>query len=638
MITEKEPNPPLWPTSVHIFRETDDVAKMQSELLSTQDPWVNFGDDDMTVAAAAAVNKKTNGSFTCDHHFARKRTALLFAPGTYHNLDVQIGYYVQLAGLGTSADDVQFVGGRGPYVPALNKHLHKRRNVKNHGTEEEAEVDEAVGTCLDSFWRCAENFAVRNNDHLQWAVSQAAPLRRVHVMAGDVRLHDGAAYASGGHLANVQIDDGTLYAGSQQQYLFRNVHLGGGTVGGTWSMVYVGCTGRVPEPQAGCPAGAATVTVVNEPRVRMEKPFIAMKNDHNEFVLRVPQVAYPGDAAYTLEPLLSGRGDDVRDFTQVRVVREDDTVSNIQDALDEGKDVVLAPGIYALEKPLELRLRGQVLLGLGLATLEAPRDGKPCIRVAAGVPGVRIAGIMLEATENDQYDNVGNAKSTLLQWGVKGRYDPGRRDDPGAMFDVFVRVGGATAGNRTNFAVDAMMQIHSSNVVCDNLWLWRADHAVLGPNEESNYPHISPAFWQSEQHEYRAETGIEVTGDDVTMFGLAVEHANGHQTVWSGERGAVHFYQCEFPYGVTRDFADNEFRGYLVMDHVNEHDLHAPGIYSNFRNEPVFVSTAIEHPVKPGVRVINPFTVKLDNHGGILTVANGRGPATEIRGVPVQLA
>ena len=94
-------------------------------------------------------------------------------------------------------------------------------------TKQILQEEQPVGTCLDSFWRSAENFAVTDRD-LQWAVSQAAPLRRVHVTRGNVYLHDGEAYASGGHFANSRIvGGGFLRAGGQQQFLVRNVELEG---------------------------------------------------------------------------------------------------------------------------------------------------------------------------------------------------------------------------------------------------------------------------------------------------------------------------------------------------------------------------------------------------------------------------
>mmetsp|Transcript_10574 Transcript_10574/g.21743 ORF Transcript_10574/g.21743 Transcript_10574/m.21743 type:complete len:133 (-) Transcript_10574:1690-2088(-) len=110
---------------------------------------------------------------------------------------------------------------------------------------------------------------------------------------------------------------------------------------------------------------------------------------------------------------------------------------------------------------------------------------------------------------------------------------------------------------------------------------------------------------KSEQNEFRVETRIEVFSDNVTIYGHAVEHANGHQTVWHGEHGLVAFYQCELPYRVSQEaFGDQNFLGYKINEDVNHHEVHAPGIYSNFRNEIVETSTAIEHPQRDSVDVI----------------------------------
>eukprot|EP00966_Prymnesium_polylepis_P007919 182407-Prymnesium_polylepis.1 len=45
--------------------------------------------------------------------------------------------------------------------------------------------------------------------------------------------------------------------------------------------------------------------------------------------------------------------------------------------------------------------------------------------------------------------------------------------------------------------------------------------------------------------------GLVVDGDDVTMYGLAVEHTEEDLTLLNGERGQTYFYQSELPYGVT---------------------------------------------------------------------------------------
>lgn len=586
---DDEPNPPIWPDSVTIVRETDDPDMVRKKLeVAAQDVW-----------------NEEHQTFTSDHHFSNRRHAVLFAPGSY-NYSFQVGYYTQVAGLGRSADDVKFVSGTGPFVTALNQHLH------------------ADGTCLDTFWRSAENFFVQGS--MTWAVSQASPLRRVHI-GGDLVLHDRAAYASGGHLANARID-GHLYAGGQQQYFVKNVELTGGASGGAWSMVYVGCTGMVPSASPGS-GTSASITVVDTPHVRQEKPYIALKEDGIAFELRIPTVLRTDSDL--VGPLLEGTQDQVIDFSRVRLVQPTDATEDIQAALDNGKDVVLSPGIYELKEPLKLSKSNQVLLGMGLATLVGPPHG-PCVQIQAGTTGCILAGIMLEASKSSEdKDN-----KILLEVGEAGSMDPGNHKSPVALFDIYCRVGGSSHENREAIAVDTMARIHSGHVIGENLWLWRADHAQLG-DDSPNYPHISPIFWQTEQHQYRVETGLEVFGDDVTMFGLAVEHANGHQTVWSGNRGLVYFYQCEFPYGVDCEFASSGFRGYLVKETVKEHTVFAPGIYSNFRNENVVVPTAIEHPERPGVVCVNPFTVKLDNQGAIASVTNGKGIATAATGIPIRL-
>ena len=53
----------------------------------------------------------------------------------------------------------------------------------------------------------------------------------------------------------------------------------------------------------------------------------------------------------------------------------------------------------------------------------------------------------------------------------------------------------------------------------DNLWLWRADHDVRGLVKQRRNP---------------VQNGLVVRGDDVSMYGLAVEHALGDQA--SAER------------------------------------------------------------------------------------------------------
>ena len=603
MAMTKESNPPEWPDSVIVVRDTEYEEAIKTKIQHTQDSW-----------------QHENGipTFTCHHHFSDRRYAVLFAPGTYRNIDLEVGYYVQVAGLGTSSDDVQFLDGQGPYVPSLNRHIHEN------------------GTCLDTFWRSGENFAIHGN--MTWAVSQASPLRRVHV-TNDLFLHDKDAYASGGHIANAVVD-GHTYFGGQQQYLSRNVKFGSGSSGGAWGMVYVGCE-NAPAASPGDHRSAAITSLNNTP-IRIEKPYVAMYDDDStKFQLRVPKLSHGNNN----EPQVNGKNEESRDFSYVKVVKPNESTAEIQAALDDGKDVVLTPGIYNLDQTLQVQTANQIVLGLGLATLIAP-EGTPCIQVEPHTPGVRIAGIMLEAPPihpSGRVDTNNDNHWSLLEVGKEQvTDDEGNPENPIGLFDIFCRVGGGgSAEQRKWISIDTMVRIHSGHVIGDNLWLWRADHASLDTaiQEEVNCPEVSPVFYQTEPEEYNVDTGIIVSGNNVTIYGLAVEHTSKDQTVWTGDDGKVFFYQCEFPYDVDVDFGQKGYRGYKIGDNVKTHSLYSPGIYSNFRNAVVHVDTAIEHPRgrNNDITIFNPFTVHLDNNGLIKSIVNGVGLPAEKQGTPTRL-
>lgn len=200
-----------------------------------------------------------------------------------------------------------------------------------------------------------------------------------------------------------------------------------------------------------------------------------------------------------------------------------------------------------------------------------------------------------------------------------------------------------------------MVRVHSGNVYGDNLWLWRADHVALADGEGPNFPGISRRFRQTVGGECEARNGLVVTKNavNVTMVGLAVEHATEDQTVWEGEDGKVYFYQCELPYDADETFAADGRAGYRIGPDVTRHDASGLGIYSNFRDHDVRVPAAVVHPEahpggaggeggggrRGGIELRDVFTVRLDNMGGIESVVNGRGPgATDgtPRGVPLR--
>ena len=90
---------------------------------------------------------------------------------------------------------------------------------------------------LSTFWRSAENFKTSANYKwyvgvgMMWAVSQAAPLRRIEV-ENELLLYEyeppipQAGYSSGGYFANLLVRN-TVSAGSQQQWFARDSTIGG---------------------------------------------------------------------------------------------------------------------------------------------------------------------------------------------------------------------------------------------------------------------------------------------------------------------------------------------------------------------------------------------------------------------------
>src|SRR5262249_24199670 len=133
------------------------------------------------------------------NQFGGQRNALMFKPGTY-NVDVNVGFYTHVLGLGSSPDSV-----------TINGAVH-------------AEADWFQGNATQNFWRAAENLSVTPSTGTdRWAVSQAAPYRRMHVR-GNLVLDDGG-WASGGFIADSKID-GQIRSGTQQQWITRNSQIG----------------------------------------------------------------------------------------------------------------------------------------------------------------------------------------------------------------------------------------------------------------------------------------------------------------------------------------------------------------------------------------------------------------------------
>ncbi|WP_420031731.1 coagulation factor 5/8 type domain-containing protein [Streptomyces sp. cg28] len=498
--------------------------------------------------------------------FGTGRYALLFKPGTYSGLNAQLGFYTSIAGLGLSPDDT---------------------TINGDVTVDAGWFD---GNATQNFWRSAENLAlVPVSGTNRWAVAQAAPFRRMHVR-GDLNLSpDGYGWASGGYIADSRID-GSVGPYSQQQWYTRDSSVGG-WLNAVWNMVFSGVEGAPAQSFPNPP-----YTTLDTTPVSREKPFLYL--DGADYKVFLPEKRT--DARGTTWGNGTPRGTSVP-LTEFYVAQPGDGAATLNAALDQGLHLLLTPGVYHLDAPIEVKRAGTVVLGLGYATL-IPDGGATAVRVA-DVDGVRLAGFLVDAgTVNSD---------TLLEIGPSGA-SADHSADPITVQDVFVRIGGAGAGKATTSLV-----VNARHTIVDHTWVWRADHGE-GVGWDTN----------------RADYGVVVNGDDVLMTGLFVEHFNKYDVQWSGERGRTIFFQNEKAYdapnqAAVQDGSVKGFAAYKVADSVTDHEGWGLGSYCFYNTDPTIRQDhGFAAPDRPGVKFHGLSVVSLGGKGQFEHVINDTGAAT----------
>jgi hypothetical protein len=531
-----------------------------------------------------------------DSEMGTQRYALLFKPGTYgtvdHPLTFQIGYYTEVAGLGLAPTDVVING----HVDVYNRCL-------------------APDNCiaLVNFWRSLSNLTINvaglsgcraSGDF--WAVSQAAPMRRVNVTGGNLTFMDyctaGPQYASGGFMADSVA--GAIVNGSQQQFLVRNSSIGSWS-NAVWNQVFAGVSGAPAQSFPNPP-----YTTLPSTPVSREKPFLYL-DGAGRYQVFVPAIQKNSAGPTWKTGPTPGRSIPLTDFY---LARPGDSVAKINSQLDRGRNLILTPGVYDVDRSITVRRSGTIVLGLGVATLTAVRGATP-LRVG-NVGGVDIAGIMVDA---------GPVNSPVLVQVGTGRHEredgDRHRSDPTVLHDVYFRVGGPHVGKAT-----VSLEVNSDNVLLDHIWAWRADHGVPGS-----------VGWTVNT----AATGVVVNGDNVTATGLFVEHYQKYNVFWAGENGTTIFFQNELPYDPPNQAAWQHdgvlgWAAYKVANWVRTHQLWGAGSYVFTNVDPsIHAAHGFEVPVTPGVKLHDLLTVNL-SAGTIDHVVNDTGApvTTAAIGVP----
>ncbi len=499
------------------------------------------------------------------NQFGTQRYALLFKPGSYSNLNAQLGFYTSIAGLGQNPDDVQL-----------------------HG---DITVDAGwnAGNATLNFWRSAQNlsiYPVSGTD--RWAVAQAAPLRRMDVHGGMTLASPNCGWASGGYIADSRIS-GTVGPCSQQQWFTRDSQVGGWN-GGVWNMVFSGVVGApansFPKPP---------YTVVARSPVTREAPYLYTDSagGYRVFVpsLRTNSSGVTwagGNTPGTSAPL-----------SQYYVAHPGDSAATINNALAHGLNLLFTPGIHHVNQTISVTRPDTVVLGLGFPTLVA--DNGVTAMSVADVDGVKLSGLLFDA---------GTTRSAaLLQIGPAGA-GASHAADPISVQDVFLRIGGAGAAAVTN-----AMVVNSSNTIIDHIWAWRADHGsgagwTTNPADTGlvvNGADVT-AYGLFVEHFQKYNVVWNGNGGRTIFFQNELPYDPPSAAAWSHD-------------GITG------YAAYKVASTVTSHEAWGLGSYCVFTADPSIAAYhSFEVPVNANVKFHDVLTVSLGK-GSISHVINDTGDA-----------
>jgi hypothetical protein len=521
--------------------------------------------------------------------FGGERYAFLFKPGTY-DVTANLVFYESIAGLGQNPDDVKITG---------NIDVDSGWNAGD------------ASNATQNFWRSAENLSVLPaSGTTRWAVSQAAPMRRVHVVGnltmGPSNQGNGTGFSSGGFLADSRVDS-TVSTGSQQQWYSRDSNVGQWT-GGVWNTVFSGVAGA---PAQSFPNPVYT-TLATTP-VSREKPYLYIDSSGKYHVF-VPSLRTNASGA-TWSAGSATPGTSIP-MSQFYVAKPTDTGATINAALAAGLNLFFTPGVYSIEQTINITRADTVVLGIGFPTLQPVAGVTPM--TVADVDGVKIAGLLFDAgtTNSASLLTIGAATSATSH-----------AADPTTVQDVFFRIGGAVSGKATNSLV-----VNSNDVIIDDIWAWRADHGS------------APTGWTVNT----ANTGLLVNGANVLATGLFVEHYQQFQVLWNGENGKTIFFQNEMPYDVPSQAAWSSSNGvngwaaYKVAAGVKTHQGWGLGSYCFFdiggTSTNINAAHGFEVPDAAGVSLHDILTVSLGGNGTISHIVNNTGAMAQgAATIPVNL-
>lgn len=527
--------------------------------------------------------------------WAKARTAIYLLPGTYGKPAAQnaqkaaAGYINSVVGPMTS---IQGLGAE-PGDVVVNGNL---RIIGNLGT----------------FWRSLQNMRINPIDPespgaLRWIVSEASPLRRIDI-SGDLDLGVGHV-AFGAAIGNTRVSgvvnsgNGRAKdvpgAGGQAHYYAQNSVFKGGWIGQSVNFVFSGVQGAPPTdfgPRAG-KDGPGDKTTLGTTPVSRDAPFLFV--DRGRYSVFVPK------ARMNARGIAWGLGKpngDVQPINAYFIAKPTDNAATINAALAGGKNLLLTPGVYELDAPIDVTRPGTVVLGMGYATLQ-PVRGTSALRIG-DVPGVVVSSLVVDAGLQNS--------DVLIEVGPKGA-NHGSAANPTSLVDVYVRVGTDISGKATT-----SVEINQNHALINHTWIWRGD---LSPGAKG---------WETNA----GDVGLVVNGDNVTVLGAYVEHYRKQQVLWNGDGGRTIFFQSEPPHDALTqsDRMNGTEKGYAYYElapTVRTHEGIGFALYgaASKSTEPIIQMSEIKAPERPGISFRSVTGVWLFGHGQYLNTFNSDGRA-----------
>jgi len=495
---------------------------------------------------------------------------------------IELGFYSHIGGLGKVPSDVKL----GSIF--TRPHLSGGANA----------------TC--TFWRSVENVEVMRD--FSWTVSQSTSARRLLIESTSKYISDIGDtnfWGSGGFIADAHYTTDRPNWKGQQQWYTRNTVFpsGSNAMGGSYNMVWQGCVNAPKADDSNWP-------IETTPIIR-EKPFLFIDKD-GEYKVFVPD--WQKDrigVSWSSTDMGKGKIQDL--LTTWYVAKEGDTDVEINLALKTGKNIFFTPGHYALNAPIQVNRKDAILLGAGIAsvTLEPTEENSWGCIFADDKDGIIVAGLLMDSFNSTTYQiRIGNQEAKA-----------NHATNPILLTDITCRVGGVQS---KNIQIQAAMQINSNNVVGDHFWLWRADHGSQKGGD---------ARWVRD----RCKNGLVVTGNDVTLYGLFVEHFQEYEVLWLGERGRTFFFQNEPPYDAPNQKSWSSQSGkvdgyaaFKVANTVKEHRTIGLGSYAVFTGTDGNVNkkNGFEVPNSPNVKLEKMCITRFAGPGNIQNVVNNTGGST----------